>query len=305
MYHPYEDKKGEQLLMHELMAKNAIITGASRGLGSEITNKFWHQGANVLLVARDKNALKAKLANLEDRPHQDAFYVSADLASPNSVDTIINCAQSHFDKLDILVNNAAIQGPVGVSWENDWDAWQQTITVNMLAQIDLSRKSSAWMISQKSGKIITLSGGGATSSRPNFSAYAVAKTGLVRFCEILAEELIPYNIQVNCIAPGAMATSMLQDILAAGRKKAGKEEYEKAQLITNQSNPTLERAADLAVFLASQASNNITGKLISAIWDPWIKIPDHSEELRNSDIYTLRRIIPEDRGLSWGDVSDE
>jgi NAD(P)-dependent dehydrogenase (short-subunit alcohol dehydrogenase family) len=287
--------------MNSLKSKKVIITGASRGLGVEIAKKMWNLGADILLVARDENALKATIASLENRPEQNAFFVSADLSNPRGVEIIITAAQSHFDYLDILVNNAAIQGPIGVSWENDWNKWQQTITVNMLAQIDLSRRCSAWMITKRSGKIITLSGGGAASSRPNFSAYAVAKTGLVRFCEILAQELLPYNIQVNCIAPGAMATSMLHEILSAGSEYAGQKEYEIAQKIIEQSSTTLERAADLTAFLASSASDGITGKLISATWDPWETLPEHLVDLNNTDIYTLRRIVPKDRGADWGD----
>lgn len=287
--------------MSDLQGKNAIITGASRGLGAEITKKLWQEGANVFLVSRDEKTLHQLISCLEKRPNQFTAAFAADLADPASVPAIIAFAQNTFSQLDILINNAAIQGPIGVSWENDWEEWQRTITINLLAPINLSRQCSSWMIKNKSGKIISISGGGATGSRPNFSAYAVAKTGLVRFSEILAEELLPEHIQVNCIAPGAMSTSMLKEVVTAGPQFAGEKEFELAAKITSQPDQTIVRAAGLVSFLASSASDGITGKLISAVWDPWLEFPEHLDDLTHSDIYTLRRVVPKDRGMDWGD----
>jgi NAD(P)-dependent dehydrogenase (short-subunit alcohol dehydrogenase family) len=155
------------------------------------------------------------------------------------------------------------------------------------------------MFEGRRGKIINLSGGGATGPRPNFSAYGTAKTALVRFSEILAYEVGDKNIQVNCIAPGAMNTMMLEAIRQAGPTKAGEAEYANAQSAENNAGLP-EQAAELCCFLASSASNGITGKLISAIWDPWEKLSEHLADLKDSDIYTLRRIVPKDRGRAWG-----
>lgn len=285
-----------------LKNKNVIITGASRGLGINIVEMMWKAGANIMLVARGGLALDRVISGLEDRPQQVAFAFSIDLSAPDASKAILVAAQKYFDHLDVLVNNAAIQGPIGSSWENDWGSWNQSLKVNLLAPIELSRICAAWMIRQGRGKIICLSGGGASNSRPSFSAYAVAKTGLVRFCEILADELRQHNIQVNCIAPGAMATTILDEILAAGPEYAGQKEYDSALKVRQKGGAPAERAAQLAVFLASAACDGITGKLISAVWDPWEHFPEHMDDLQKSDIYTLRRIVPKDRGQTWGDV---
>jgi 3-oxoacyl-[acyl-carrier protein] reductase len=157
------------------------------------------------------------------------------------------------------------------------------------------------MIENGGGHIINLSGGGATCPRANFSAYATAKAGLVRFSETLAEELMPHNIRVNCIAPGAMATAMLEVVVAKGEAAAGKKEYEAAGRVLNEGGASMRRVAELCHFLASDASNGITGKLINAVWDDWEHWPEHVDELCASDVYTLRRIAGRDRGLSWGD----
>ena len=288
--------------MRKLIGKNAIITGASRGLGAEIARQMWGQGANLLLVARDARALEIIVKELGRNPGQQAYFVPVDLAREDAVGIVANTALSHFKQLDILVNNAAIQGPIGASWSNDPVLWEQALHVNLISPIKLSRYCAKWMIPQKQGKIISLSGGGATGSRPNFSSYAVAKTGLVRFSEILADELREYNIQVNCVAPGAMATTLLNEVVVAGADLAGQKEFDAANKVKASGGTSPERAAQLVTFLASSSSDGITGKLISAVWDPWEKFSEHMDEIMKTDIYTLRRIVPKDRGMDWGDL---
>jgi NAD(P)-dependent dehydrogenase (short-subunit alcohol dehydrogenase family) len=285
-----------------LKDRNVIITGASRGLGINIVKTMWMAGANLMLIARDNEALAKVISSLPHRPEQTAYAFSIDISAPNSASLILGEAQKYFDRLDVLVNNAAIQGPIGPSWQNDWSSWNQSLKVNLLAPIELSRICAAWMIRLGKGKIICLSGGGATSSRPNFSAYAVAKTGLVRFSEILADELRKYNIQVNCIAPGSMSTAILDEILEAGPENAGQKEYDFALKVRTQGGVLPESVAQLAVFLASSASDRITGKLISAVWDPWRNFSEYVEDITTTEIYTLRRIVPKDRGMDWGEV---
>jgi 3-oxoacyl-[acyl-carrier protein] reductase len=264
---------------------------------------MWRDGASLLLVARSEKALldlRSELMSGARGGAQQVHILSADLGAPEAVTAIMSEARRQWDRIDVLVNNAAILGPIGKVWENDWEAWQMAIDVNLLAPVGLCRACIPWMKEYRQGKIINLSGGGATMPRPNFSAYAVAKAGLVRFSEILALEVGDIDVQVNCVAPGPMNTDMLQDILRAGPEKAGEAEYTQAIKQGGEGKTMQQRAADLCVFLASPASSGITGKLMSAVWDPWQQLPDHLDELRNSDIYTLRRIVPQERGKTWG-----
>ena len=151
------------------------------------------------------------------------------------------------------------------------------------------------------GKIVQLSGGGATNPLPGLSAYAASKAAVVRFAETLAEELREHHVDVNAVAPGALNTRMLDEVLAAGPERVGQAFYERALEQQRSGGVPLERGAELAVWLASAASDGVTGKLLSAVWDPWRELPRHLEDLA-SDVYTLRRIVPGDRGLGWGDV---
>jgi NAD(P)-dependent dehydrogenase (short-subunit alcohol dehydrogenase family) len=284
-----------------LIGKNVIVTGASRGLGSQIAQAVWRNGANILLVARSTEALLALRTHLVATASggQQAHVVVADLCAPESVPTIMREARRVWDKIDVLVNNAAVLGPIGRAWENDWEEWQMTLRVNLLAPVELCRSCVLWMRECGQGKIINLSGGGAAGPRANFSAYATAKVGLVRFSEILAHEVRESAIAVNCVAPGTLQTEMLHEVVRAGPEKAGAVEY--AQAVKQLEQTAFpQQAAELCVFLASAASDGITGKLLSAVWDPWERLPDHLDDLRDSDLYTLRRITPRERGKDWG-----
>ncbi|CBE67995.1 Short-chain alcohol dehydrogenase [Candidatus Methylomirabilis oxygeniifera] len=287
---------------NSLAGKAAVITGASRGLGADIARALWRNRSNLLLVARSQDGLiklrEELIADAEDG--QELHIVVADLMAADAVPAIIREARQVWDRIDVLINNAAILGPIGRVWENDWQEWQTTVRVNLLSSIELCRACIPWMAERKYGKIINLSGGGATGPRPNFSAYATAKAGLIRFSETLAMEVRDLNIDVNCVAPGMMNTAMTRAVLNAGPEKAGATEYTQATSKSESARPDTHRAADLCVFLASTASDGITGKLISAVWDPWETLPDHIEDLKDADIYTLRRIVPKDRGQDWG-----
>jgi NAD(P)-dependent dehydrogenase (short-subunit alcohol dehydrogenase family) len=150
------------------------------------------------------------------------------------------------------------------------------------------------------GKIINLSGGGATGPRPFFSAYAAAKTAVVRVTEILAEELRPFHVDVNAVAPGPLATRLIAEGLAAGPDKMGQKAYDEMLRIAQNGGESTDLAVELCLFLAGPESDGISGRLISARWDAWKELTAHRDELAASDIYTLRRIVPRDRAKTWG-----
>jgi NAD(P)-dependent dehydrogenase (short-subunit alcohol dehydrogenase family) len=281
------------------MAKTALITGASRGLGAHLAKRFWHSGWSLILVARsiERHAdLGEKFRKTRD---QTIEIMPCDLASPIQIEELCLSIKNRHSTLDVLINNAAIQGPIGPLADNNLLCWESTIQLNLLAPVALSKEMIPLLSKGKNPSIINLSGGGATSPRPNFSAYAASKAGLVRFSETLAEELRP-AIKVNCIAPGAMSTKMLEGILESSHS-AGDKEITSVKRVLLEGGVSMDRVADLALFLASSKSNGISGKLISAIWDNWEAWPNHLDELNHSDIYSLRRILGKDRGIKWGD----
>ena len=288
-------------MTNDFLDKTVLVTGATKGLGAELAKHFWQLGANLLLLARSQDLL-AKLRDelyLTKSTHQQIEIFSVNLACQDQTEKFIQKIQPK--NIDILINNAAIQGPIGSVWENDWKEWQETLQVNLLSPVALCRAIVPNMLRQKHGKVINLSGGGAASARPQFSAYAVAKAGLVRFSEILAEEVKSFHVDVNCVAPGMMNTELLNEIVKAGHERAGMSEYSRAKQEIENKNNSFLNVTQLCSFLASPQSNGMTGKLISAVWDPWQTLENYMNELKESDIYTLRRIIPSDRGKKWGD----
>lgn len=224
----------------------------------------------------------------------------ADVSVESDVERLVDQTLERFQRVDVLVNNAAVQGPIGATEDVPWNDWEAAVRVNLFGSVLCCRAVVPHFRANRYGKIIQLSGGGATSPRPRLSAYAASKAAVVRFAETLAEELRGTGIDVNAIAPGALNTRFLDEVLAAGPERVGDAAYERALEQRSNGGSPPDLAARLAVFLGSGASDGITGKLISAPWDSWHELSAHTDDLRASDVYTLRRIVPADRGLPWG-----
>jgi NAD(P)-dependent dehydrogenase (short-subunit alcohol dehydrogenase family) len=285
-----------------LANRSAIITGANQGLGRAIARHFVQAGASVLLVARGPDLLRLteeQLAPLATRPGQRVCSFRGDVSHPETCKAIIRQAQQELGDVTVLVNNAGIYGPMGGLDEVDWGAWVEAIQVNLFGTALMCRAVIPLFRAGGYGKIINLSGGGATAPLPRISAYAASKAAVVRLTETLAEELREARVDVNAIAPGPLNTRLLDEVLAAGPERVGKDFFEKSLKQRDQGGAPLDKGAALAVFLASAASDGITGRLLSAVWDDWAHLPERREQLGKSDVYTLRRITPEDRGMKW------
>lgn len=284
----------------KLTGRGIVITGASQGLGRAIAEACVKEGADVLLCAR--NAKLLEQARLEVASHasagQQVLAQAADVRNREDVRRLFETANK-LPSLDGLVNNAGVYGPMGLLEEIPIDEWWRAIETNLLGVVLGCREILPIFRRQGHGKIVVLSGGGATAPLPRISAYAASKAAVVRLTETLAEETRGAGIDVNAIAPGALNTRLLDEVLAGGPDRVGGAFYDRARRQKEQGGTPLERGADLCVFLLSADSDGITGKLISAVWDPWSDLQSHVSELNRTDIYTLRRVVPEDRGLKW------
>jgi 3-oxoacyl-[acyl-carrier protein] reductase len=282
-----------------LTGRTALITGATGTLGRAVAEEFARSGANLVISARNPVALKELQAALTERHRGNVNAIPCNLGDVRGILRLATEAWSWRGGLDVLVNAAAELGPIGPIWEVDWAEWTRTIDVNLHAAVRLCALCVPHMPKAGArGKIINVSGGGGTYPRPRFSAYASAKAALVRFSETLAQETAECSIDVNCIAPGVLDSRLTRAVVAAGANHVGRSEYEAADKAVRERKDA-HRAAALCVFLASDASDGITGKLVSAQWDSWESLADHRDDLAASDVYTLRRIVPRDRGFSW------
>jgi NAD(P)-dependent dehydrogenase (short-subunit alcohol dehydrogenase family) len=285
----------------KLKGINALITGSSQGLGREIAKHFLREGANVVLCARSEKDLFVTRDELAKQfTSQKVFAKTCDVSNERQVNDLVAFALRELGSLQALVLNAGIYGPMGPMESVSLEEWRRAMDINLYGVLLPCRALIPHFKEAGHGKIVVLSGGGATNPLPNISAYAASKAAVVRLMETLAEELKPFHVDVNAIAPGALATRLVDEVLAAGPKKVGAAFYEKNKQWKATGATPLALGASVAVHLASAQSDGITGKLLSAQWDPWERLHEFKNDL-NSDIYTLRRIVPKDRGKTWGD----
>jgi 3-oxoacyl-[acyl-carrier protein] reductase len=280
--------------------RHVMITGAGGGLGRALARAFWRAGCDLSLIGKNGEALDRLKADLGSGPGK-VLPVTADLRLRDAPKAIMSAVSREFTTLDVLINNAGIHGPVGRLETLDQQSWDEALQVDLLAPAALCRLAIPSLGKSGRGRIINISGGGAGGPRPNFTAYAAAKAGLVRFSETLAAELADTPITVNCLAPGTMKTKLLAEIALLSREAVGQKELAEAEKALERTDDSMAAAVELCLFLASPASDGITGRLISAVWDDYQDWPKHLGELKNSDLYTLRRITGRDRGKNWGD----
>lgn len=279
-----------------LKNKKVIITGGSGGIGKAIAKLFLENGAELLLFARSSDELSAVQKELSAAGKVEVL--AGDVSGAEDVAVVAEKAKSLWGGVDVLVNAAGIYGPIGPITEVDVKEWRRVIDINLIGTFLMIRAIAPLMGARNKGKIINFSGGG-EAAFPNFTGYVASKGGVLRLNETVAAELKDRNIDVNAITPGPVNTKFLDDLLKAGPEKVGKETYERSLKQKETGGVPPERGADLCLFLASEASDGISGKMISAVWDNYLKLPGHLKELMSSDVYTMRRVKPEHRGLDF------
>lgn len=272
-----------------LKGKTAIVTGGSRGIGFVIAHELVNAGFKVVICSRSKNQLNNEVKKLSNGD-KNVFGTVADVSNFAECEKLINFAKSKMGRIDVLVNNAGIFGPVGLLETNDPKAWEDVLATNVLAAVFCSKLVIPIMKKQRGGKIINLAGAGVGGSKsiPRFSSYYTSKTAVVNFTECLAAELQPFNIRVNSIAPGAVASELTLGLLKMDKSQVGDDMYQTSKKLLEQGGTPPELAGKLVAFLASKEANHITGRLLSAKWD---KIEDLKKAKRLPDnLYRLRRI---------------
>ena len=281
--------------------KQILISGASMGLGAGIACQVVKEGASVMICSRNNDELSAFAAKLTSIAHQDSkiFYMCCDISKEDDVDALKERTLELLPDLHAVVNNAGVYGPFGAVEENDWESWKQAIAINLIGTVYFTRSFVPHMKARMKGKIVAISGGGATSPMPMISSYATSKAGVVRFFESLAGELADYNIDVNTLAPGVLKSRMTTELLSTNIERVGEKIYSRVSELEKNGEETIKRAAELASYLCGSESDGVTGRLISTIWDPWENFDAFKDQLSGTDIYTIRRIVPEDRGKKW------
>jgi 3-oxoacyl-[acyl-carrier protein] reductase len=271
----------------ELLNKVCVVAGASGAIGVAIARRLHAEGAHLALTYRTVKPQKL-CEELSRGPGRSACY-ELDVTDCLRVERVIRQIRIDFEGIDVLVNCTGIQGPIGPLETLDALEWARTIETNLLGSVYLARAVLPGMKERGRGKIILFSGGGAAYGRPYFTAYSSSKAAVVRFAESLALELEATDIRVNTVAPGPVKSRMWDEMRAAAQAGGPKLEEElKGMEETGGVSP--DRAAGLVAFLASDRSQRVTGRLLSAVWDDWEDFAKGMEGIATTEAFTLRRV---------------
>ena len=261
----------------------ALITGAGRGIGKRLAIGFAKAGMRVGLLGRSQGELEVTKLEIE-HAGGSAHLFRADVRDYEQLSAAADRMNDIYGDVHVLVANAAVLGPIGPFVKHRPRDWKEVFETNVIGVLNACRTVLPNMIQQRSGKIIVIADGSSSNPRPNFAPYSASKAAVVRFVESLAEEVRNHNVQVNCFSPGGAYTSMTDEILEAD-ERAGPKEVEEAEQIRLTGGVSPDKQIQVALFLASERSNHLTGKLID-VTDDWKKL---ERENTRPDAWTLRR----------------
>jgi NAD(P)-dependent dehydrogenase (short-subunit alcohol dehydrogenase family) len=273
---------------------NIVVTGSSTGIGRALVLRLIGEGHSIWGLARsDQSQFEVQQKGSFRSSQCDVSKWEETARAAGNVSAV-------WSSIDGLVCCAGSQGEVGPAVRANPARWSATVRANLDGTFNAIHSFHGLLArARRRAKIVCFSGGGATKARANFSAYGVAKTAIVRLVETIAEEEREAPLDINAVAPGAIATRLTDEIISLGPDIAGQAEFESAIKQKAGGGASMEKALDLIEWLLSPKSDGITGKLLSAPWDPWPGLGSHVTTLTRTDIYTLRRIMPEDRGIKF------
>jgi len=285
--------------MRELLLKNkvAVISGGSRGIGRAIAERFAQEGCNLMLASRTKQELEKTADSIKKQFSVNVSIYQTDIGNENQVISMVHNTMDVFGRIDILINNAAVIGPMGEISSIDGQQFIDTLKNNIGGTVFCTKAVIPHMKLHKQGCIINLSGGGGLYPLPYYDAYGASKAAIVRLTENFALELEKYNINVTAISPGAVNTSMFDEQLKASKDSIGEDNWNVLQKRLNSGGDSIKKAPELALFIASENRKELSGRVISAIWDDWENISNQKGKIIDTDIFQMRRIVPKDRDI--------
>ena len=238
-----------------LTGKTALVTGATRGIGRATALKFAEEGANVAFTYRSQHeAAQTLVAEIESFGVQAKAYAS-DAASFEDAHNVVEDVKAVFGRIDILVNNAGITKD-GLMMRMDEALWDAVIDTNLKSAFNFIHACTPIMARQRCGSIINMSSVVGISGNAGQCNYSASKAGLIGLAKSIAKEMGPRGIRANCIAPGFIATDMTEAIPENVRQ-----EWEKQIPLRRGGTP--EDVANVALFLASDMAEYVTGQVIN------------------------------------------
>ncbi len=266
--------------------KSIVITGASSGIGAALTKAFAGDGHRLFICARRTDRLAQVAQGLPS-----TFHAACDVASEAEVKRFFAEVSERTPSVDVLIHCAAVMGPIGLTTDIDSEDWFNTLRTDLFGAFLATKHVIPLMQPERRPRILLLSGGGAFDPMPNLSAYGVSKAGIIRLAETLAVELAPRNIAVNVFAPGFVATEIFDSMIAAGPERGGVIYDTVMKLLSEWGDEDIALPINCARYLISDAAAPLTGKTISARFDPWGE-PEFQELLPDivaSRLYATQR----------------
>jgi NAD(P)-dependent dehydrogenase (short-subunit alcohol dehydrogenase family) len=271
-----------------LEGRVALITGGGRGIGRAIARACAAEGARLALASRTAAELEETALMVKNEHGAEAITLVADVSVREQVDRAVDRALAHYGAIDVLVNNAGNIGPVNTVWNCDTEEWAHAISVHPMGVFYGCCAVLPPMLERGRGRIVNMSGVGG----PNATAYDAAKTAIVNFTENLALELKDTPVTVNAISPGSTHTRMWEETRDLSRAIGDLATYWRGVQVTSGQGASIERAAELAVFLGSDDCGALSGRLIRAFADRFEDFPERVPEIMASEAYQLRRVDP-------------
>lgn len=253
----------------KLQGQVAIVTGAGRGIGAAAAQRLARAGASVVLCARGEEEIEAVAAGLRGEGCQ-AVAVTCDVSDSENVEEVVETALDQFNRVDILLNNAAVIWPVEEVSEADVDEWAYSIHVNLVGPFYMARNVLPIMKAQRYGRILNIASGAGQTPIPGMSAYCATKAGLDIFTRTLALELDGSGVTANLLSPGMVDTDMQADIRSVDTDESSMDYshwhdvYEKGGLLSAGGT------ADLIYWLAGPWSRGRNGEIFRAGDAAWV-----------------------------------
>ena len=239
-----------------LQDKTVIVTGGAGGLGRPMCATFAAAGANVIVASRSRDKIEAEAASLREQGYSAAA-IEVDVTDEQQVNNLIEQTVSTFGAVDVMVNNAGRWGRSSAAEDTQLDEWRNVVEQNLTGVFLPCKVAGQQMIKQRGGKIINISSTAGSKGNPYQLHYSAAKAGVISLTNNLACLWAKHNINVNCILPGLIATDEMKQfgIIPANTDDDGN------AIPRLELTPNPEDVANLALFLASPASDALTGEL--------------------------------------------